>query len=173
MRGQQTHRRALPARQTPESRRLRPLQLAFVNAASALPCRPAPRSAFDNAARRDNPSRPWHAFADPLRAVAAAARAQGGACVDETEERLTLVVLAFLEYVLEPLDTRPAGDVVYLQLVREEAQALEAQALARGLGTAEARAEAVRETEEALAVGQIYVTHERLQLDSRSVRLIR
>ena len=153
---QQMHRRALPGRQIPEGRRERPLQLAFVNAASALPCRPEPRSAFDNAARRENPSRPWHAFADPLRAVAAAARVQGGPCVDATEERLILACLALLEYVLEPLEVRPVGDACYLAVAKEVPEAIDAVAAARLLPTLENIARADRESGEASIALQLH-----------------
>jgi hypothetical protein len=164
MQRKQIHRRALPGVQTEASKLERALQLAFVNAAGALPKRPDRRHPFDNAARTANPTRPWEKFAEPLRDVATEAARIGGATADTTEERIVDAVICFLEYVLEPLETRAAADVTYVQLVREQAEALDAQARARGLGTAEARAMAVRETRDVIGVAQLYVANVRRPL---------
>ena len=145
---QQTHRSILPTGLIVRSRRERVLRHAFVNAPGALDCRPHPRTAFDNAARRDNPTSPWQAFADPLRAAVAAAVAQGGPCVEETETRVTHAVLALLEYVLEPLPESAGSEIGYITLVHDEAEALEAQTIARAIPTAEHVELALRVTEE-------------------------
>jgi len=55
-------------------------------------------------------------------------------------------------------DAPCVSDVCYIRLMAEQAEALEAQARARGLRTAEADAIALRESEEAIAALQLYVT---------------
>ena len=158
MNRQQNHRSALPGRQTEGALLERRVQIAFVGTTDALPCRPEPRATFDNASRRDNPARPWRALGIPLRSCACAARAMGGPAIDETRVFILRAVLAFTAWVLEPLDEgAPAGTLLYWQLMQEQAEALEAQALARGLGTEEAKLAAVRETQEAITAQRMYL----------------
>ncbi len=155
----QSHRSALPGGQTETAASLeRRLQLTFVNAPGALPCRPQPRAAFDNAARADSPFRPWQMLALPLRATARAARAIGGRTAEETEHRIIATIAALLEYVLEPFGTvsHPCDGATFLVLVREESEALEAQALARAVPSAENRARAFHETTEANGMQRLY-----------------
>lgn len=57
-----------------------------------------------------------------------------------------------------------ASEVLYRRLVTEQAEAIEAQTLAHALATEEARERAVRETEEAITLGQLYVMDTRRDL---------
>jgi hypothetical protein len=154
---QQIHRSALSGGQTEADRLERAVQTAFVNAPSALPCRPEPRAVFDNAARTSGPARPWRHLGVPLRATCAAASAIGGPAIDRTRELVIRAVLAFLAWVLEPLnDGVPLSDILFATLVKEQAEALEAQALARGLETDAAITHAVEQTEEAILAQRIF-----------------
>lgn len=154
-------RRALPARQLatadpPErDRRERVLRLAFVNAPSALGCRPTPRSAFDKPAS-DPLRKPWRGFAEPLRACAVAAAAIGGSVASETERRIIQAVTALLAYVLEPLSRATVGTVCYVTVAKESAEALEAVTVARALPTPEHVARAEREVDEAITALSLY-----------------
>jgi hypothetical protein len=139
-----------------ESRRIRPVQLAFVNAASALPCRPEPRAAFDNAARRDNPSRPWERCADPMRAVAAEAARIGGPCIQQTEERIIDFAIALMEYMLEPLTLPHSGECTYLVVTKEVPEGVEAITTAKLDPTPENIANADVQVGEAARALQLY-----------------
>jgi hypothetical protein len=154
----QNHRSALPGGQTGEAPRLeRRIRHAYLFAADALPCRPEPRAAFDNVARAEVPRSPWRAFGVPLRAVCAAAAAIGGPVVDVVRERVLTTVLDFAAWVLEPLaGEHSVAEMLYTRVVREQAEALEAQATHRGLGTETAREHALAETEEAIVAQQLY-----------------
>lgn len=151
-------RRSLPLRKEDDeerTRRERSLRLAFVNAPSDLPSRPAPRSAFDKPAS-DPARRPWRCFAEPLRATAVAAAAIGGSVATETERKIVRAVTALLAYVLEPLSRATVGTVCYVTVATETAQALEAVTVARALPTPEHLADADREVDEAITALSLY-----------------
>lgn len=161
----QIHRAALPGAQTDRSLLERRVRTTFLNVASALPSRPEPRAVFDNAARRDGATRPWGAYADALRATASAAHEADASARVVTRERVIDAILALAAYALEPLDDGlPLDVVLFTRLVQEEAEAIDAQAIARGLGTGEARQAAIRETEEAIVAQRLYVVREKRQL---------
>jgi hypothetical protein len=161
------HRSALPGGQTDRSLLERRVRTTFLNVASALECRPEPRAVFDNAARRDGASRPWGSYADALRTTARAAHASNAATREATRELIVESLLAFAAYVLEPMDDGiPLDVVLFTRLVQEEAEAIDAQAIARGLGTGEARQAAIRETEEAIIAQRLYVVREKCRLTS-------
>lgn len=121
---------------------------------------------YDNS--REQPRAPL--VCEKERAMLHAAIAQG--CTTPMQ-----VVSYYLARLTDSLaqfpDERRLSDVLYVRLMAEEAEALEAQALARGLGTVEARAAAVRETRDEIGIAELYVAQEQLQLDSRSLQVIR
>lgn len=151
------HRRSLPLRTDDEDRqrRERHLRLTFVNVPSALDCRPEPRSAFDKPAS-DPTRRPWRCFAEPLRACAVAAAQKGGTIAVETERRIVEAVTALLAYVLEPLSRAHVGQVTYVTVARESAEALHAVTIAHAMPTAENTATAEREVDEAITALSLY-----------------
>ena len=169
MKRQQIHRSALPGGQTEGSLHERRVLIAFVDSTAALPSRPEPRATFDNVCRKDGPARPWRNFGIPLRACAHAAAQIGGTTADETRVRILRAVLAFGAWVIEPLDdVAPIGALLYTELMREQAEAIEAQSLARGLGTAQARANALRETQEAITAQRVWMAaHQDVALAER------
>lgn len=56
-------------------------------------------------------------------------------------------------------DAPTVSDVCYVRLMAEQAEALEAQALARAFGTPEAEARAAIESEDAITALRLYVAH--------------
>lgn len=154
----------------------RRVRTAFVNVTEPLGYRPPPAAWVLNKAAGKEARRPWGSYADALRNVATVGAQTSGPVAHETRERIIDSILALAAYVLEPLDDgMPLDVVLFTRLVTDEAEALDAQALARGLGTAEARAAAVRETEEAIIASQCYVVAERAQLQQSggSIGLVR
>lgn len=152
----QHHTRFLPETQREAARRERLLQLAFLNAPSAIGKRPeSARTRFNNAARESNPTRPWEQFAEPLRAVALEAAKIGGPTVTETEERIIDVTIAFMEYVLEPLKV-PEGECGYLTLNKELPEGVEAITAAKLNPTPENLARADVQVAEAAHSLQLY-----------------
>lgn len=117
---------------------------------------------------REDPRAPL--VCEKERAMLHAAIAQG--CTSPMQ-----IVSYYLTRLADSLNQFPeqlvVSDVLYVRLMAEEAEALEAQALARGLGTVEARAVAVRETQDVIGVAELYVAQQQLQLHSSSVQVIR
>lgn len=153
----------------------RRVRTTFVNVTDPLGYRPAPTSVLDKTASKEA-RRPWASYADTMRNVATAAAVVGGPTALDTRERIIDAVLALAAHVLEPLDDGiPLDVVLFTRLVAEEAEAVEAQAVARAMGTAEARATAIVETEDAILAGRCYVTHERARLQQAggSIALVR
>lgn len=152
----QHHTRFLPETQSEAARRERWLQYAFLNSTSAVGRRPERvKSRFDNAARESNPSRPWECFAESLRAVAQDAAEIGGPTVEATEDLIIDVVIAFMDYVMEPMKV-PQGECGYLSLNKELPEGVEAITAAKLDPTPENLANADVQVAEAARALQLY-----------------
>jgi hypothetical protein len=163
----QLHTRFLPETQDDAARLERALQLAFLNSTAAIGRRPEgqARSRFNNAARDENPSRPWRTFAEPLRAVAIEAAKIGGPTVALTEERIIDAVICFLEFVLQPMQQKDVALVTYCAAAKEVPEAIDWMARAHMQPTSENIARADQEMSEAERVLRLHRASRRRCLD--------
>lgn len=120
--------------------------------------------AYPGGQNTPRPESPWHDLTrneprathpcEKERAMIAAAIRQGCTTPDQVLSyflaRLTDAMAEF------PIEIR-VSDVCFVRLMAEQAEALEAQALARGLGTDDAYTVAERETADLIPLAQLYV----------------
>lgn len=120
--------------------------------------------AYPGGQNTPEPEAPWHDLtrAEPRaahpcekeRAMIAAAIRQGCTTPDAV---LRYFIARLTDAMAEFPNNITVRDVCYVALIANEAEAVEAQTLARGLGTDEAHERAIRETADIIPLAQLYV----------------
>lgn len=137
--------------------RRRTLAAAMLLVANSLRCRPAPRWRWDEVARSTEPAEPWEAIQIPMTAAVDA----GANDDDVLAFYLKLYVDAYRNTGRVPsLDPTSAC----MRAIKEQSEAIEAQAIARIRSTPENIARLITETKEAIGANRVVIAlHERAQ----------